>query len=132
MADITVLQPDGLQKPPMYSQVAVARGERVIYVSGQVPTDAAGKLVGGDDLRAQLVQVYDNLRIALAAAGATFDDVVKQTTYVVDYKPEHRAIIAEVRLQYVNRARLPASTLVGVQALAFPEFLIEVEVVAVV
>jgi enamine deaminase RidA (YjgF/YER057c/UK114 family) len=132
MAHITVMQPDGLQKPPMYSQVAIAQGERVIYISGQVPTDPAGRIVGGNDLRAQLVQVYENLSIALAAAGATFDNVVKQTTYVVDYKPEHRAIIADVRLRYVNRDRLPASTLVGVQALAFPEFLIEVEVVAVV
>jgi enamine deaminase RidA (YjgF/YER057c/UK114 family) len=132
MAEITFLQPDGLQKPPMYSQVAIAQGERVIHISGQVPTDAAGALVGGDDLSAQLTQVYENLKIALAAAGATFDDVVKQTTYVVNYQPEQRALIAAVRLRYVNPARPPASTLVGVQALAFPAFLIEVEVTAVI
>ncbi len=132
MAEIEFIQPAGLTRPPMYSHVAVVRGGRTIYISGQVAHDAAGNLVGAGDVRAQTVQVYENLKIALAAAGATFNDVVKQTTYVVDYQPGHRAIIADVRLQYVSRERPPTSTLVGVQALAMPGMLVEVEVIAVV
>jgi enamine deaminase RidA (YjgF/YER057c/UK114 family) len=132
MAEIEFIQPAGLTRPPMYSHVAVARGARTIYVSGQVAHDADGNLVGAGDLRAQTVQVYENLKLALAAAGATFADVVKQTTYVVNYQPEHRGIIAEVRLQYVSREQPPTSTLVGVQALAQPGMMVEVEVIAVV
>jgi enamine deaminase RidA (YjgF/YER057c/UK114 family) len=131
MADIAYLKPAGITHPPMYSQVVSARGTRTVYVSGQVPLDADGHLVGAGDYRAQAVQVYENLRLALAGAGATFDDVVKQTTYIVNYQPEHRAMIAEVRLRYVALDRLPASTLVGVQALAMPGMLVEVEVIAV-
>jgi enamine deaminase RidA (YjgF/YER057c/UK114 family) len=132
MAEIDFIQPAGLTRPPMYSHVAVTRGARTIYISGQVPHDADGNLVGAGDLRAQTVQVYENLKLALAAAGATFADVVKQTTYVVNYQPEHRGIIAEVRLQYVSRERPPTSTLVGVQALAQPGMMVEVEVIAVI
>jgi enamine deaminase RidA (YjgF/YER057c/UK114 family) len=132
MAQIDFIQPDGLEKPPMYSQVAVVRGGTTIHISGQLARSADGQLIGPGDLRAQTMQVYQNLKIALAAVGATFEHVVKQTTYVVDYRPEHRQIIADVRLQYVSRERLPASTLIGVQALALPGYLIEVEVIAVI
>lgn len=132
MAELEFIQPAGLTRPPMYSHVGVARGGKTIYVSGQVPHDADGNLVGAGDFRAQAVQVYENLKIALAAAGASFADVVKQTTYIVDYQPEHRAVIAEVRLQYVSRERPPTSTLIGVQALAMPGMMVEVEVIAVV
>ncbi len=132
MTEFEFLKPDGLTHPPMYSQVVTVRGAKTIYVSGQVPLDASGALVGAGDYRAQTEQVYENLKLALAAAGATFADVVKQTTYVVNYQPEHRAMIAEVRLRYVSRENPPASTLVGVQALAMPGMLVEVEVIAVV
>ena len=69
--------------------------------------------------------------VALAAAGATFDDVVKITTYVVDYTPEMRSVIGEVRGRYLPAENPPASTLVGVSALAGPEWLIEIEAIAV-
>jgi enamine deaminase RidA (YjgF/YER057c/UK114 family) len=129
---ITFLQPAGLHTPPTYSHVAIARGGTTIHISGQLAHDAQGNLVGAGDLRAQTRQVYQNLGKALAAAGATFDDVVKQTTYVVDYKPEHRMLIGEVRFEFLARERPPASTLIGVAALAQPGFLIEIEVVAVI
>ncbi len=116
----------------MYSHVATARGATTIYISGQVPQDADGTLIGPGDLRAQTVQVYENLKHALTAAGASFADVVKQTTFVVGYQPAFREVIAEVRLNYVSREHPPASTLVGVEALAQPGFMIEVEVIAVV
>lgn len=73
-----------------------------------------------------------NLGVALEAAGASFADVVKITTYVVDYRPEHRRVIAEARGRYLPAGTPPASTLVGVQALAGPDWLIEIEAVAVI
>ena len=82
---------------PAFSQVAVARGQRTIYVSGQVAVNATGALVGGTDLAAQTTQVMRNLGHALAAAGAGFEHVVKITTYVVGYKPEMRPIMAKAR-----------------------------------
>lgn len=78
------------------------------------------------------MQVFENLKVALAAAGATFSDLVKITTYVVDLKPEDRGIISEIRGRYVDPARKPASTMIGVDALVMPALRIEVEAIAVV
>ena len=126
------IQPQGLARPAAYTQVVMAQAGRTLFISGQVAVDENGWLVGRDDLRAQAQQVYENLRLALVAGGATFADVVKLTTYIVNYSPEQRAILNEVRSRYVNGEHPPASTLIGVQALAQPEFLIEVEAIAVV
>lgn len=123
----------GLLKTPSYSHAAVASGARTIYTAGQVAVDENGALVGGNDLAAQTAQVMENLGKALAAGGASFADVVKITTYVVNYKPEHRAIIGQARAKFfAGRAAPPASTLVGVAALAVPEWLVEIEAIAVV
>lgn len=105
---------------------------KTIYISGQVPVNAPGEIVGKDDLKKQVTQVYENLKIALKAAGATFDDVVKMNTYVVNYKPADIAIIREVRALYLSRENPPASTLVGVQALYHPDIMIEIEAIAVI
>jgi enamine deaminase RidA (YjgF/YER057c/UK114 family) len=126
------MNPSGLATPRGYTHVVTAQPGRLVFIAGQVAYDATGQLVGAGDLRAQAEQVYENLKTALAAAGATFADVVKFTTFVVGYKHEDRAIIAEVRSRYVSAERLPASALVGVQALALPGLLIEVEATAVV
>lgn len=126
------LRPEGLPNPPTYSQVVVASGKRTIYVAGQIAVDANGALVGANDLGAQTTQVFHNIGLALAAAGATHADIVKITTFVVNYKPEHRAIIAEARAAFFTKGQPPASTLLGVTALAAPEWLIEVEAIAVV
>ena len=131
MTEIEHIRPDGLANNPAYTQVVASRGARTVQVSGQVAIDADGDLVGGNDLAAQTEQVMINLGAALAAAGASFDDVVKIVTYVVEYRPEHRAIIGEVRGRYLPPSNPPASTLVGVTALAAPEYLIEIEAVAV-
>jgi enamine deaminase RidA (YjgF/YER057c/UK114 family) len=104
----------------------------MVFVAGQVATDAEGKVVGEGDLARQAEQVFENLKACLAAAGATFADVVKMTTFVVDYRPEQRPIIAATRARYLPADAPPASTLVGVQALARPEILIEVEAIAVI
>lgn len=126
------LSPQGLHKPTAYTQVVVATGRRLVFISGQVSIDVDGKLVARDDIAGQARQVYTNLRTALRAAGANPADVAKLTTYVVGYTPELRAVIAEARATIFRAGELPASTLVGVQALAEPGYLIEVEAVAVI
>jgi enamine deaminase RidA (YjgF/YER057c/UK114 family) len=122
----------GLLSNPGYSQVVVASGSRTIYTAGQVPVDETGALVGAGDLAAQAEQALRNVGLALAAAGANYSNVVKITTYVVNYKPEHRAIIGKARASFFAGGPPPASTLVGVAALALSEWLVEVEAIAVV
>lgn len=124
------VSPD-LSTPRGYSHVVTASG-KMIFVAGQISVDKSGAVVGAGDLRAQTVQVLENVKAALAAAGATFADVVKQNTYVVNLNAEALPIIREVRGQYFPAENPPASTLVGVTALAMDGLLIEVEVVAVV
>jgi enamine deaminase RidA (YjgF/YER057c/UK114 family) len=126
------INPEGLLKPGVYTPAISVQGGRTIYVSGQVSQDAQGNVVGKGDLLAQTEQVYRNLGLALKGAGAAFNDVVKLNVYVVGFKPEHRALLQSVREKHVNRENPPASTLVGVQALARADFLVEVEAVAVV
>ncbi|HYY46192.1 MAG TPA: RidA family protein [Candidatus Angelobacter sp.] len=125
------LSPEGLVKPTAYTQVVVATGRRMVFVSGQVSQDAEGKLVAPDDFAGQAKQAYANLRLALKSAGATPADVTKLTTYVVGYRPELRPLLGEARATVFRAGELPASTLVGVQALAEPGYLIEVEAIAV-
>ena len=125
-------RPQGLLHNAAFSQVVAATGTRTIYTAGQVSIDESGKLVGAGDLAAQTEQVMRNVGLALAAAGADFGDVVKITTYVVNYKPEHRAIVGKARAPFFAKGTPPASTLVGVSALALPEWLVEIEAVAVV
>ena len=123
--------PEGLLHNPGFSQVVIASGRRTIYTAGQVAIDADGALVGGDDLAAQTAQAMRNVGLALAAAGAGYADIVKITTYVVNYKPEHRTIIGGARRPFFAGKTPPASTLVGVAALALPEWLVEIEAIAV-
>jgi enamine deaminase RidA (YjgF/YER057c/UK114 family) len=118
--------------PPGYTHVVVVHEGKTVYVSGQVPVNDKGETVGKGDFRAQVVQVYENLKTALTAAGASFSDVVKMNTYVVNYQPADVAVIREVRRNYLPAANPPASTLVGVQALVNPDFRIEIEAVAVI
>jgi enamine deaminase RidA (YjgF/YER057c/UK114 family) len=126
------LNPEGMNRPGAYTPVVTVRGGTMIYISGQIALDERGQLVGGQDLKAQTEQVYRNLGLALKGAGATFNDVVKITTYVVNYKPEYRSLMHEVRSRHFSRENPPASTLVGVQSLATPHFLVEIEAVACV
>ena len=126
------INPDGLAKPGVYTPAVTARGGKIIYLSGQVSQDSAGKVVGKGDLLAQTEQVYRNLQTALGGAGATFNDVVKLNVYVVNFKPEHRDLLQSVRARYVSKDHPPASTLIGVQALARADFLVEIEAIAIV
>ena len=124
------VSPD-LSTPRGYSHVVTASGT-MVFISGQIALDKEGKIVGPGDMRAQAAQVYENLKAALAAAGATFADVVKQNTYVVGLNAESIAAVREVRGRYLPDTNPPASTLVGVTALAMDGLLIEIEMVAVI
>jgi enamine deaminase RidA (YjgF/YER057c/UK114 family) len=124
---LELLNPDRLPTSPAYTQVVVAAGGRTVFVSGQVAAGARED----DDFAAQARAVHANLAIALEAAGARPSNVAKLTTYVVDYRSELLPAIGEARAALFGEHR-PASTLVGVAALARPEFKIEVEAIAVV
>lgn len=134
MAEITHIQPEGLVdvRGFGFSHVTTARGGTQIYIAGQVAVDKLGQTVGVGNLLTQTRQVMENLRIALAAAGATFSDAVKLNVYIVDYDPARRAEVMAVRNEYIDPDNAPASTLVGVQALAAPDYLIEMEVTAII
>ncbi len=125
------IQPDGLRQPPTYTPVVRATGGSTIYISGQVSADVDGNIVGVGDFEAQARQVFSNLRLALASVGADFSNVVKITTFIVNYTPDLREVYGAARAEATGDS-LPASTLIGVQALAMPEYLIEIEAVAVV
>lgn len=122
------INPAGIPKPTGYTQVVVTEARKLVFVSGQIGVDANGEMKGG--LPAQTVQVFENLKTTLAAVGATFDQVIKITTYIVNYTPASRQTLIETRDRYFNPQSPPASTLVGVSALAFPGLLIEIEAIA--
>jgi reactive intermediate/imine deaminase len=121
--------PPELSKPTGYTHVVEATGGKTVYISGQIALDKDGKVVGQGDMKAQAEQVFKNLQAALAAAGATFKDVVKMNTYTTDMAQVQA--IRDVRARYFADVT-PASTLVQVVHLARPEFLLEIEVIAVV
>lgn len=102
-----------------------------MWIAGQVATDAAGDVVGVGDFDAQVRQIYENLRIALEAGGATFNNVVKMTTLIVDFDPSVLPSLFAIRSDYIDE-NSPATTLIGVQALARPEYMLEIEAIAVV
>ncbi len=131
-AQVRFLNPPALPTPRGYSQVAdVGPNSRLVILSGQVPLDANGQLVGGTDFEAQATQVFRNINLALAAAGASFKDVVKISYYLIDV-PSHIAALRRVRDQYIDAAAPPTSTLLQVSGLFRPDVLLEIEVTAVV
>jgi reactive intermediate/imine deaminase len=122
--------PETLSKPTGYTHIVEVTGPaKTVYVSGQIALDRDGNLVGAGDMKAQAEQVFRNLEAALKAAGATFADVVKMNTYVIDM--DKAPAVREVRARYFGETT-PASTLVQVVHLARPELMLEIEVVAVV
>ena len=125
------INPEGMARPGAYTPVVTAQGGRTLYIAGQVSLNEKGELVGQGDLMAQAEQVWRNVGLALKGAGATFNDLVKLNVYVVNYKPEYRDLLHQVRLRHVSKENPPASTLVGIQGLARDGFLIEIEAIAV-
>lgn len=123
------LSPATLPALPGFSQIVKIGGGQLVYLSGQVPLDASGALVGPRDFAAQARQVFENLKAALGAIGADFTYVVKLNIYLTERA--NAPVLREIRDQYVNTQSPPASTLVIVQGLIREEFLLEVEAVAV-
>ena len=115
-----------------FTHVVTSSPGTTVYISGQTAWDADRKIVGGTDLRLQAEQSFRNLRTALEAGGASPADVVFVRLYVVDYRAEHAAVLSPMLEAFFSDASLPASTWVGVQSLAVPGFLIEVEAIAVI
>jgi 2-iminobutanoate/2-iminopropanoate deaminase len=118
---------EGMAVPLSHYADAVRAGD-LLFVSGCVPVDGEGQLVGGDDVVAQAEKVFENVGSVLAAAGASSRDVVKVTVFVTDI--EDRPRINPVRQRFFGDAR-PASTLVEISKLAIPGAKLEVEAVAV-
>jgi enamine deaminase RidA (YjgF/YER057c/UK114 family) len=132
VADHRFLNPSTMPPPRGYTHTVetIAPG-RTIYISGQLGMTPDGKFAGAaGDFRAQAVQCFENLKLALAAAGASFDHVVKVTSYFVDIA--HLPVYFEVRNQYVNTKAPPASTAVQIVKLAREGALFEIEAIAVV
>jgi len=130
---VTKIQPKtlfqrALEGRVLYTHVVVAETQALIFISGQLARDTSGNIVGPRDMRAQLRQVGENMRLALEAAGATLDDLVKTTTFVTDIDEFFRHV--DVRHDYLGVA-LPASTTVEVRRLAHPDLMVEIEAIAV-
>ena len=123
----TAVAVDGVAPPQAHYSHAIVAPDGVVYVAGQVPVDETGAIVEGD-AEAQARQVLANLSRVVAAAGASLDDVVKTTVYLIDLAD--RAAVGRVRAEVFGDPP-PASTLLVVQSLADPAFLVEIEAVAV-
>jgi enamine deaminase RidA (YjgF/YER057c/UK114 family) len=129
---VEFLNPDGLLRNPAFSHVAVVSGNvRTIYIGGQDAVDSAGKIVGIGDIAAQTEQVLRNLRTALAAASAGPEHVVKWNILVVEGQDFTRGYAAFQRV-WGDRPNPPVITAAVVKGLAHPDFLVEMDAIAVV
>ena len=129
---VEFLNPDGLPRNPAFSNVAVVSGNvRTIYIGGQDAVDAEGNIVGVGDIAAQTEQVLRNLRTALAAAGAAPEHVVKWNIFIVDGQ-DFCSGYAAFQQVWGDRPNPPVITAAVVKGLARPEFLLEMDAIAVV
>lgn len=125
----TELSPKSIPDPrPRYTQGILAEGKRLLFIAGQTGVDAGNNVVGKGDVAAQTEQVLKNMKAVLDEAGASFADIVKITTYITD--PRFRDGLNPARLKYFGE-NPPASTLVVVSGLADPDYLVEIEAIAV-
>jgi reactive intermediate/imine deaminase len=127
---VRFIKSENLPPSPGYSQAVEVRGGHIVYIAGQVALDRSGKVVGEGDIRAQAQQTFENLRAALEASGAKFENVVKLNYYFADIT--QLPVVREVRDKFISTANPPASTAVEVKRLVREAFLIEVEAVAIV
>ena len=117
--------------PHGFSQIVVATGKKMVFVSGQTAWDERKNIVGRDSVLEQARQAFRNLEKAMEAAGGTLKDIVALRIYVVDYQAESGTAVGTVLREVFSSENPPASTWIGVAALADPEFLIEIEATAV-
>jgi enamine deaminase RidA (YjgF/YER057c/UK114 family) len=129
MAEKRFLSPDSLPPPFGYSHIVDSPASRIVYISGQVPLDSDGRLVGEADFEAQTRQVFENLTRALATADAAWSDVVKLNYFLTDLS--QITALRTIRDEFVDTERPPASTLVQVSGLFRPEVMVEIEAVAI-
>jgi enamine deaminase RidA (YjgF/YER057c/UK114 family) len=116
-----------------YSHIAKVNKGTTVYLSGQVPSDATGKLIGEGDFEAQVEQVFHNLKLAVEAAGGTMADIVRLNYYVVaDLDPAIVPRLRPIRDRYINVENPPASTFLVVARLMRPGWLIEIDAVAAI
>ncbi|MFL6796172.1 MAG: RidA family protein [Xanthobacteraceae bacterium] len=128
------IQPEGLfqralKGHTLYSHVVIASGKSLVFIAGQLARDRNGGIVGVGEMGTQIRQVGENLRIALAAAGVTVDDLVKTTTYVTDIDEFFK--YPEIRSEVFGQ-NLPTSTTVEVRRLSHPDLMVEIEALAIV
>ena len=129
---VRYINPNGLPKSVAFTNVIVVTGSvRTVYVGGQDAVDESGAVVGKGDIRTQAQQVLDNLQTALVAGGASLEYVIKWNVYVVEGQPPQPAFELFQRV-WGDRPNPPAITLVFVSGLAHPDFLLEMDAVAVV
>ena len=124
-----IVNPASMSTPTGYSY-AVKKGGMPVFIAGQVANDGQGKVVGEGDAEAQVEQVYLNLRTVVEACGGTMDDIVKLTVYTTDLA--HRPAIAAARQRHFKEGQYPASTFVVISSLASPQYLVEIEAVAMI
>ena len=124
-----IFNPPTLMKPVGYSHVARITGGTLVYIAGQVSADASGQLVGEGNLEAQAEQVFKNLKAAVEAAGGTLANVCRVDVYVRNM--ENLAPIHKVRREYFPSPP-PASTLVEISKFTHPDYLIEMNAIAVI
>ncbi len=125
----TVINPPEMAPPTGYSY-AIKKTGTPVFISGQVALDAAGHLVGENDVAAQTEQVFHNLRTVVHACGGSLDDVVKITIYVTD--SSYRPAVAAARQRHFKEGQYPASTYLVISALAVPQLLVEIEAIAMI
>lgn len=128
------INPDSLfpSLPHGFSQIVVATGGKTIYISGQTAWDQNRQIVGGADLAQQTRQALRNIQAAIEAAGGSLADIVALRIYIVDYRPEQANAVGGALREFFPEQRRPASTWIGVSALAVPDFLIEIEATAAI
>jgi len=114
-----------------FSQVVVASGRKMAFVSGQTAWDKTKKIVGGDSLLEQARQALRNVQAGIEATGGTLKEIVALRIYIVNYQPENAEAVSIALREFFSSTNPPASTWIGVSALAVPEFLIEIEATAV-
>jgi reactive intermediate/imine deaminase len=125
----TFINPDTMPKPNGYTNVVEVRSGRTIYIAGQVALNRDGQAVGIGDLAVQTKQVFENIKAALEAADAAFDEVVKMTYFLTDISQIQ--VVRDIRDTYINTSNPPASTAIEVSRLFREHFLIEIEAIAV-
>jgi enamine deaminase RidA (YjgF/YER057c/UK114 family) len=133
MAEVTIVNPDGLGRPlGQYSQIARVRAAELVFIAGQVATDQAGNIVGADDFDAQCPQVFANIGAALASVGAGWGNIAQLTTYLVDSRDIAKLMAYRARAfpAMFPTGAYPPNTLLIVDRLVQEAFRIEVQAIA--